>query len=78
MSAATDGTSVGSGRFDVERFVPELRWPVADPDAVVRTAGVSGSTRVGGRRLRTSAIPYLLIMALLSVEWFLRRERGLR
>jgi hypothetical protein len=69
---------LGSGRFDVERFVPEMRWPVADPETVVRTAGVSGSTRVGGRRLRTSPFPYLLLIVVLSAEWYLRRERGLR
>ena len=72
------GEARGSGRFDVERFVPELRWPIADPDVAVRTAGVSGSTRVGGRRLRTSVLPYLLLIGILSLEWYLRRERGLR
>ena len=73
-----DGEPLGNGRFDVERYVPELRWPVADPEAVVRTAGVSGSTRVGGRRLRTSPLPFLLLIVVLSAEWYLRRERGLR
>ncbi len=73
-----EAVPVGQGRFDVERFVPELRWPIADPETVVRTAGVGGSIRVAGRRLRTSALPYLLLMAALSVEWFVRRERGLR
>ncbi len=78
VAAEGEVGSLGQGRFDVERFVPELRWPVADPETVVRTAGVSGSTRVAGRRLRTSPVPYLLLMAALSLEWFLRRERGLR
>jgi hypothetical protein len=32
----------------------------------------------GGRPLRTSAWPYLLLLAFLSLEWVGRRRAGLR
>lgn len=74
--AARDRT--WSGRLELESHTDEFRWPrdtaltawSAGPEAV-RTAGP-------GRPLRTSPWPYLLLLALLSAEWILRRRSGLR
>lgn len=67
------------GRFDVERFAPELTLAMADVEgAVSRTAPSLGMRVSGGRRLRTARLPYFLLIAVLSAEWLLRRRKGLR
>jgi hypothetical protein len=74
-----DGQVVGEGTLDVSRFTDELDKPVLDPEAVGARSGATGVVRiVGGRRLRTSPLPYLAIIALLLAEWIGRRRQGLR
>ncbi|MEQ9569088.1 MAG: hypothetical protein RLN75_02770, partial [Longimicrobiales bacterium] len=74
--AARDRT--WSGRLELESHTDEFRWP---RDTAL-TAWDSGSDAVRaagpGRPLRTSPWPYLLLLALLSAEWILRRRSGLR
>lgn len=75
-AARTDSTN---GRFDVSAYTAELRTPVADVESRVDRSAPSSSLRVsGGRRLRTAGLPYLLLIAVLSAEWLLRRRKGLR
>jgi len=67
------------GRFDVQRYTPEMSFPVADLEAAISRAAPSLGMRVsGGRRLRTAGFPYFLLIAVLSTEWLLRRRKGLR
>jgi len=76
--AAVDGDTL-TGRFDVARWVPELRIPVADLESALAGAGSRAQISVsGGRRLRTSPIPYLVLIGVLAIEWLMRRRRGLR
>jgi hypothetical protein len=68
------------GRFDVEAYTGELRYPPARnlleaPPSQAR----GGAERSGPRRpLRTHPLPYLLLLGVLCGEWTLRRRRGLR
>lgn len=74
--ARTDSTN---GRFDVSAYTAELRTPIADVEGTIDRSAPSSSLRVsGGRRLRTAGLPYLLLIAVLSAEWLLRRRKGLR
>ncbi len=74
-SAADD--PMGEGRFDVEARTTEMLPRPTTPEAPssARAASVVGDP---GRPLRTSPWPYLLILALLCVEWIGRRRAGLR
>lgn len=69
--------SLGEGRFDVEARTTELLPPPTTPEspASARAASIAGDP---GRPLRTSPWPYLLILALLCLEWVGRRRAGLR
>lgn len=70
----------GEGPFTVERFLPEFISGV-EVDALegavpAATAGVGAE---GGRRpFRALAWPYMLLVALLALDWTLRRWWGLR
>jgi hypothetical protein len=77
FSASTPDGTVAEGRFDVEARTTEMLPRPTTPEAAspARSASMVGST---GRPLRTSPWPYLLILALLSVEWVARRRAGLR
>ena len=76
--AAANGDTT-TGLFDVEAYTDEMRVPVADLDVSLSRAGAGADISVsGGRRLRTSPAPYLLLIGILSAEWLLRRRRGLR
>ena len=78
-SFAASGTEgpMGEGRFDVEARTLEMlpRPTTPQAPAATRAAAVVGDP---GRPLRTSPWPYLLILALLCVEWVGRRRAGLR
>ncbi len=73
----SDEGAAGGGRFDVAHTTDELALPAAGFDAV-SAGGPTGAATSGGRPLRTSYIPYLLIIVLLCLEWVVRRRSGLR
>ena len=78
FQAEARGESVGEGRFDVEARTDEMRPPARAPEpALDAEASVVAAAR-GGRPLRTSPWPYLLLLALLCLEWVGRRRVGLR
>lgn len=64
------------GRLVSEPWTDELRPPRAALASVVAPTG-SGDVG-GGRPLRTSPWPFLLLLGLLSLEWIGRRRSGLR
>jgi hypothetical protein len=69
---------LASGRFDVAEATLEMTPLPAVPvesDAVGTRVGVGERP---GSPLRTSAWPYLLVIALLCAEWIGRRRSGLR
>lgn len=75
------GGSSAEGRFDVEARTLEMLPRRVSPDSMgVATAGEGRATAVlqGARPLRTSPWPYLLVLALLCLEWVGRRRVGLR
>lgn len=75
----TDAALLGEGRFDVERFSDDLRIPTQDPERIGAELGSGSTVRMLGRqRLRTTPIPFLLLIGLLITEWIARRRRGLR
>lgn len=79
LAADTTAPPLGEGRFDVEAYTGELRTPPQDPERVGAEVGSGASVRMLGRqRLRTSELPYLLLIGLLLTEWIARRRRGLR
>ncbi|MDP2955780.1 MAG: hypothetical protein Q8N53_05115 [Longimicrobiales bacterium] len=76
--ATAVGEVRGEGRVDVEARSEEMLPPAVAPrPAAVADRGprAAGS---GGRPLRTSPWPYLLVLLLLSAEWVGRRRAGLR
>ncbi|HSG07867.1 MAG TPA: hypothetical protein VLA36_05905 [Longimicrobiales bacterium] len=76
--AESSSASVGEGRFDVTARSDEL-FPLPAAPEVPAGAGVSQPAGPGeSRPLRTLAWPYLLILALLFLEWVGRRRVGLR
>ena len=78
VSSEEEG-ALAEGRFDVERFSDDLRFPRQDPERVGASVGASDRVRIlGQRRMRTSSVPYLLLVGLLLAEWVARRRRGLR
>lgn len=69
--------AAATGRFDVEARTEEMAFLPRIPEATIpRAAAPPGD--VGRRPLRASALPYLLILVLLSGEWVARRRAGLR
>ena len=71
--------ALAEGRFDVERFSGDLRFPRQDPERVGASVGAADRVRIlGQRRMRTSSVPYLLLVGLLLAEWMARRRKGLR
>jgi hypothetical protein len=75
---ATSGDTIGAGRFDVSTSTLEM-LPVGDvPEVSVRNASLVDADATLGRPLRTFPWPYLLVIALLCVEWIVRRRTGLR
>lgn len=77
-ASAAGGGPRGAGRFDVASDAGEM-LPLPRTPSI---AGPEGATRgaAGGesRPLRTLPWMYLLVMALLSAEWVIRRRVGLR
>ncbi|MCH7563171.1 MAG: hypothetical protein IH968_05030 [Gemmatimonadetes bacterium] len=80
VESSDSANVVGEGRFEVEAYTAELLAPVYQPTADSGSTG--GNETVGrdipGRPLRTHALPYVLLIGLLSGEWIGRRRRGLR
>ena len=80
VESSDSANVVGEGRFEVEAYTAELLAPVYQPTA--DSSSTSGNETVGrdipGRPLRTHALPYILLVGLLSGEWIGRRRRGLR
>ena len=70
--------SVGEGRFDVTARSDELLPRAAAPEVPSGTVSPRFAAEGGSGPLRTRAWPYLLILALLSLEWVGRRRVGLR
>ena len=75
--AAVRGADSTSGRFDVSPPA-ELAHPRYAPTAAEGAAAGGRDTAPVRRPVRTHPLPYLLVLALLAVEWTLRRRRGLR
>lgn len=77
-ASATAEAAPLTGRFEVEGFTDEmLKRPVDEARLRVVGSGSRGSTS-GRRPFRTSPLPYLLILAILCMEWAGRRRLGLR
>ncbi len=72
------GNSVGSGRLEIDAWSGELLTLPGSPDSVAAEAGATSARLQAGIRLRTHPAPYLLLIALLAIEWVGRRRRGLR
>lgn len=78
------GTSEpAAGRFDVEVFRDALLRPPLDPtelEALVPADSASDTGPASDRQrpLRSHPAPWLLLLALLSIEWLGRRRQGLR
>lgn len=71
------GDSAG-GTLVVEEFTGDmLRRPI-DSGTLASSGGSGPSLAGGGRPLRTSPFPYLLVLAALCAEWIGRRRAGLR
>ena len=72
------GVVVSSGRFDVATRTDEMLPARFVAEEGEGTPGIHGVTESRGRPLRTMWWPYLLIIALLCIEWVARRRAGLR
>jgi len=72
------GDTVGTGRFDVVTSTLDMLPAVADPLEMAPPTGTVVPLEASGRPLRTSPLPYLLVIALLCGEWIVRRRSGLR
>lgn len=78
-SFGPDGaTTTSVGPLTVESFSPEFTRPAVPLEEIEGTAGDGARRQTGGRPLRASAWPYVVLVLLLSVEWVLRRRWGLR
>lgn len=77
VSGSVSG-SVGEGRFDVTARSDELLSRAAAPEVSTGTVSRGLAAEGGSGPLRTRAWPYLLILALVSLEWVGRRRVGLR
>lgn len=77
-----DAHLAGRGLVEVEEWSDALATPPLDPVPPGSERSVAGADQgwgaPGGRPLRTSAWPYLLLLAFLSLEWVGRRRAGLR
>jgi hypothetical protein len=73
-----EGDTLGAGRFDVTSATQDMLPAVAEPDQMALGAGAEVTLQAAGRPLRTSPLPYLLLIALLCGEWVVRRRSGLR
>ena len=72
------GNGVGTGRLEVEPWSNELLTGPGIPDSLL-AVGEGGADRlVAGVQVRTHPLPYLVLIALLAIEWVGRRRRGLR
>lgn len=72
------GGVVSAGRFDVATRTDEMLPARFVAEEGEGTPGTRGVTESRGRPLRTMWWPYLLIIALLCMEWVARRRAGLR
>lgn len=76
--AESDSASMGEGRFDVSARTDELLHRAAAPEVAPTAAAPQLAGPGGGRPFRTRSWPYLLLLALLCLEWVGRRRAGLR
>ena len=81
VASLAGGDESWEGRLEVERWTGDL-LPLP---ARLAEGGAAGSGGFDGRAaegrtkpLRTTPLPYLLVLTLLSAEWIGRRRRGLR
>lgn len=78
-TASADAALSGEGPLTVEQFLPELTRPVVEAlEGAVPAVGAGAGAGAGQRPFRTLAWPYVLLVALLALEWTLRRWWGLR
>jgi hypothetical protein len=56
----------------------EMSHPRIDPSTIRASAAAGAGPQGPGRPLRHFPLPYLLVIALLCVEWIVRRREGLR
>jgi hypothetical protein len=75
---SAEGDTVTTGRFDVVRSTLDMLPPALEPDFSALGGGASLAPEAPGRPLRTSPLPYLLVIMLLCGEWVVRRRSGLR
>lgn len=70
----------GSGEFDVEEFTDELLLPPVPLEGISAAdqTPAAGTPTPAGRPLRTYPALYLILLALLCLEWIARRRLGLR
>lgn len=73
-----EGDTVATGRFDVAGGTLEMLPAAVEPERPARAVGTGALGEVPGRPLRTSPLPYLLLILLLCGEWVARRRTGLR
>jgi hypothetical protein len=73
-----EGDTLGAGRFDVTTATSDMLPAVAEPEQMALGRRAAVTLQAGGRPLRTSPLPYLLLIALLCGEWVVRRRSGLR
>ena len=74
---AVSAADTATGRFEVEQFTPEMLRAAVDP-SVLSAPSPSGGAGRAVRPLRTSPLPYLVVLAVLCAEWIGRRRAGLR
>ncbi len=74
---AVSAADTTRGRFEVEQFTGEMLRPVVDL-AMLSAPSPAGAGGRGARPLRTSPVPYFLVLAVLCAEWIGRRRAGLR
>jgi hypothetical protein len=76
---SAEAVAMGTGELTVERYSPEFTRPARPLGPAVAAATAAGpATARPARPLRSSAWPYLALLALLCAEWVLRRRWGLR
>lgn len=73
-----EGDTIASGRFDVAARSDEMVPIATEPLPPVQRATLISADAGGGRPLRTSPWPYLLVIIMLCGEWIGRRRSGLR
>ncbi len=74
---ASSSSGTTEGTFEVAAFTAEMLRPAVAPSVLSAPSADGGAGR-SRRPLRTSSLPYLLVLAALCAEWVGRRRAGLR